>query len=73
MKLYKVELDNVDYDTYDGCIVLANSEKEALDAAFNPDIENYIFAASDQTITVTEIKLDEYKEPAILLASFNAG
>ncbi len=47
MKLFKIELDNVDYDTYDGCIVLANSEKEALDTAFNSDVENHIFAASD--------------------------
>lgn len=73
MKLFKIELDNINYDTYDGCIVLANSEKEALDTAFSSDVENHIFAASDQTITVTEINLDEYKEPVILLSSFNAG
>lgn len=31
MKLFKVELDNVDWDTYDGCIVVADTEKEVFD------------------------------------------
>lgn len=73
MKLFRIDLDNVDYDTYDGCIVLANSEKEALDTAFDPKDKNFIFAKSDQTVTVTEIRIESVKEPVILLASFNAG
>ena len=26
MKLFKIELDNVDYDNYDSCIIVAESE-----------------------------------------------
>ena len=73
MKLFKIDLDNVGYDTYNGCIVLANSEKEALDTAFDSKVDNHIFKNSDQTVTVTEIKMESVKEPVILLSSFNAG
>ncbi len=73
MKLYKVELDNVDYDTFDGCIVVAETEREVSEYITSSKASSQFFIEEGQNIKITEIKLDEYKEPAILLASFNAG
>ena len=72
MKLFKVELDNVDYDTYDGCIVIAETEKQVFEYITNSNKEHF-FIEKDQHIKISEIKLEEYKEPIILLSSFNAG
>ena len=73
MKLYKVELDNVDYDTFDGCIVVAETEREVFEYITSSKAGSQFFVEEGQNIKITEIKFDEYKEPAILLASFNAG
>jgi hypothetical protein len=73
MKLYKVELDNVDYDTFDGCIVVAETEREVFEYITSSKVKGQFFIEEGQNIKITEINLDEYKEPAILLASFNAG
>lgn len=74
LKFYKVarDEDSVGYDEYDAFIVAAHSEYNA----------RYIVALKDKTVpdsvwlnkesaTVTE--LSEYKEPGIILGSFNAG
>lgn len=73
MKLFKVELDNVDYDTFDGCIVVAETEKEAFEYITSGKVADQFFIDEGQNMTIKEIKLDDYKEPAILLSSFNAG
>ena len=75
MRLYQVELDNVGYDTFDGCIIVADSEKEVFEYITAKDTEKdySFFIEKDQKIKITEIKLDEYKRTTILLASFNAG
>ena len=77
MKLYQVELDNVGYDTFDGCIIVADSEKEVFEYITakdtNKDCSCLFFVEKDQNIKITEIKLNEYKRTTILLASFNAG
>ena len=72
MKLFKIDLDNVDYDTYNGCIVVADSEKEVFEYITGINTHGF-FIEKDQHIKITEIKLDDYKEPTILLSSFNAG
>ena len=72
MKLFKVELDNVDWDTYDGCIIVADSEKEVFEY-ISKENEECFFVAKDQKIEIKEIKIEDYKETEILLSSFNAG
>ena len=72
MKLFKVELDNVDWDTYDGCIIVADSEKEVFEYITKENKECF-FVDKDQHIKITEIKIEDYKEVEILLSSFNAG
>ena len=72
MKLFKVELDNVDWDTYDGCIVVADTEKEVFEYITKENKE-YLFVGKDQHIKIKEIKLEEFTETEILLSSFNAG
>lgn len=72
MKLFKVELDNVDLDTYDGCIVVADTEKEVFEY-ITKENEECFFVEKDQHIKIKEIKLEEFTEPKILLSSFNAG
>lgn len=73
MKLFKVELDNVDYDTFDGCIVVAETEREVFEYITSSKVAEQFFIKEGQNMTIKEIKFDEYKEPAILLSSFNAG
>ena len=72
MKLFMVELDNVDWDTYDGCIIVAASEKEVFEY-ITKENEECFFVEKDQHIKITEIKIEDYKEVKILLSSFNAG
>ena len=72
MKLFKVELDNVDWDTYDGCIVVADTEKEVFEYITKENKECF-FVGKDQHIKIKEIKLEEFTETEILLSSFNAG
>ena len=72
MKLFKVELDNVDWDTYDGCIVVEDKEKEVFEYITKENKECF-FVEKDQHIKIKEIKLEEFTEPEILLSSFNAG
>lgn len=71
MKLFKVELDNIDWDTYDGCIVVAESEEAVVNLIKN---NRYgFFVNEDQNMTIREIHPDDYKEASFLLASFRAG
>ena len=67
MKLFKIWCDKLEYDTYDGIIIVAESEQQALK---HFQICSFDFA---ETPTIEEIKLDEINEPTVLLTSFNAG
>ena len=65
-KLYRVErTDDVDYDEYDECVVIAKDENEAFSIA----AENYFYFEKDK-VDITEIKLNESKP---VLGSFCAG
>lgn len=71
MKLFEVDLSGGGYDTYNGCIIAADSEKEVFEKIENNNVG--FFVAEDQRVTVTEINLAEIKETKILMASFSAG
>lgn len=81
MKLFKITLNNVGYDTYDGCVVAAKSEKQARQLLndYNWLSEQQaktgysFFQENDQTDTFEEIRIEELKEPTLLMSSFHAG
>lgn len=83
MKLFRVFVDRVDYDTYDQVIVCAESEEEIRNRLkrderykmtyFPPiekDDETIYFEDSQGEIHIEEIGLDKTK---IICASYNAG
>jgi hypothetical protein len=76
MKLYLLsQNDNTWYDTYDSCIVAANSEEEArtISPGFDGKFDK-TWAHSPETVEVKKIGITfDYKEPCVVLASFNAG
>lgn len=77
MKLFKIWCDKFEYDTYDGIIIVAESEQQAWkcldDEQWMLEHFNRCFFNFAETPTVEEIKLDEINEPTVLLTSFNAG
>jgi hypothetical protein len=87
MKLFKIELDNVNDNDYDSCIIIAeskeqveklckaNSLKEA-DGWFEPLVQENIhsqsFAIRDyQKWTIQEINIDKITLPMVICSSFN--
>lgn len=87
MKLFKVWVDNVEYDTYDSFVCIARSEDEIWDSIkINKrnervsqlmDNEGFMDSVSfddfQGEIHIEEINLDEVSAPYIVLASYNAG
>ncbi len=95
MKLFKIELDNVGYDDYDSCIIVAESKEqveELCECNFVKyeewdtehhypkllcDFRNVLSASFDihdgQKWTITEIDINEIKQPTIICSDFNAG
>lgn len=74
MKLYKVELTPVDYDTYDSCIIAAENINQVFNLITDNKKHGEDFCLSEnQNVSVKEIKLEEIKIPVILISSFNAG
>lgn len=90
MNIYKLENFTVTgYDTYDSCIVVANSEEEA--CKIHPDYIDAVWSESNQTwlndgwhmsstwckpsdVVVKLIGVtDLYDKPTVILSSFNAG
>jgi len=74
MKIFKIEFHKVDWDQYDSFVVIANNHVEVIDLIKNkyPDSEwrEVDFSGGYK---ISEIKLDDIKEPTIILGSFNAG
>lgn len=79
MNIYKLENFTVTgYDTYDSCIVTANSEEEAcqIHPAFNGTYwgESYNTWRKPSDVQVKLIGVtDLYDKPTVILSSFNAG
>ena len=95
MKLFKIELDNVGYDDYDSCIIVAESKEQVEELCKHNfieyedwDMEQHFPKASYDTKNVlsesfdihngqkwiiTEVDINEIKQPTIICSSFNAG
>ena len=76
MKLFKIELDNVGYDDYDSCNFVKYEEWEMRPIALY-DYKNLLSESFDihngQKWTITEVDVNEIKQPTIICSSFNAG
>jgi hypothetical protein len=79
MNLYKVEFDDYGWDQYDGFVVAAPSEEEALQHIadeYPPDTYGpgtFGQVRWDSKVTVTLIDPTKYADTEIILSSFNAG
>ncbi len=92
MKLFKIELDNVGYDDYDSCIIVAESKEQVEElcecnfvewdtehrySKILYDHRNILSESFDihngQKWTITEVDINEIKQPTIICSSFNAG
>ena len=85
MKLFKVYVDDWDWDDYDYAIVIAESEEQiranieqrawgrVLSFNESHDVWDVWFDNWQGDIHIEEIKLDKIVEPKILLASFHSG
>jgi hypothetical protein len=81
MKLYLLEQqDNINYDTYDSCVVCAENELDAV--TIDPYGEEFkepnggygSWASKIEFITCTEIgEANDQQERGVIIASFNAG
>ena len=88
MKLFKIELDNVGYDDYDSCIIVAES-KEQVEVLcrknfyddeggypvklVNFDGNSMFNIDKGQNWTIEEIDINKIELPTIICSSFNAG
>lgn len=79
LKIYKIsQTENTGYDTYDSCIVCAESEKEAQNMHPSSDTEWghtwTSWCSSPDKVTVEYIgEADPKIQKGIILSSFNAG
>ena len=95
MKLFKIELDNVGYDDYDSCIIVAESKEQVEELCkcnfvkyeewdtnriypiASYDCKNRLSESFDihngQKWTITEIDVNEIKQPTIICSNFCAG
>ena len=95
MKLFKIELDNVGYDDYDSCIIVAENKEQVEELCkcnfvkyeewdtnrvcpiLLYDHRNILSESFDihngQKWTITEVDINEIKQPTIICSSFNAG
>lgn len=88
MKLFKIKLDNVDYDTYDSCIIVAENKEQVEELCrknFYDDIGGYPVTLVNfdsnstfnidegQNWTIEEIDINKIELPTIISSSFNAG
>lgn len=86
MKLFKVWVDKVDYETYDSFVCVANSEEEirsriidnchgdnVVHMEVDDDYENSVrFEIKQGEIHIKEVNLD-VDEPYVVCSSYNAG
>lgn len=92
MKLFKIELDDYDYDS---CIIVAESKEQVEELCrcnfvkyedwdtehhypkLLCDFRNVLSASfnihNGQKWTITEVDVNEIKQPTIICSSFNAG
>ena len=95
MKLFKIELDNVGYDDYDSCIIVAESKEQVEELCecnfvkyeewdiyrIHPivlyDGKNLLSESfnirNGQKWTITEVDINEIKQPTIICSNFCAG
>ena len=86
MKLFKIELSDVDYDDYDSCVIIAENKEQVeelckrnfYDDRYHHSLVKYDGDAmfninSYQKWTIKEININEITEPTIICSSFNAG
>jgi len=71
MKIYLVKLNEWSWDEYDGFVVAAKSEDEAIAYIRERHSESSVDWGSGYT--VTEVKASGYDIPTEILCSFNAG
>ena len=70
-KIFIVKPEKVDYDQYDGVVVLAENEEEALALGqeyFNTDGEDYV---GQGKVSAKEVDLNGLSE--VIFTSYNAG
>jgi hypothetical protein len=76
MKLYLIsQYANRGYDTYDGCVVTANSEEEARNIHPNDNWGRREWCSSPAEVDVQYLgeAADDLTFSGIILSSFNAG
>ena len=80
MKIFKIELSDVDYDDYDSCVIIAEN-KEQVEELCKGNFCDEVKYEGDamfninprQKWTIKEININEITEPTIICSSFNAG
>ena len=75
-KLWLLRGDRRGYDTYDSCIVAADTEQEARQispASYNKFGYSSSWCTSPENVTVEYLGLTERVISGIILSSFNAG
>jgi DNA-dependent RNA polymerase auxiliary subunit epsilon len=77
MKCFLVYVDNYDYDEYDSCVILADSEEEVRSMFKRERLFNeYITTIGEDFYFYDhqgEIHIKEVTEKGLVIASFNAG
>lgn len=88
MKLFYVSAANCGYDDYDSFVIIAQIKKqvqkilerhsyeisdEEVDVSKTNNVCVPYFSASQEPISIEEIKVEDCKKPTIICASFNAG
>ncbi len=76
MKCYMVYVDKVNYNEYDACIVLADSEEEVRSMFKKEESYEYIPGIEEDVYFYNyqgKIHIEEVTEKGLVLASFNAG
>ena len=68
MKVFLVNLDNVDYDCFEGFVVVAENEKEVWE-----HINKKYTLEKDQHATIEEVDPSKITKPTVILESFCAG
>lgn len=86
MNIYKISQDvNNEYDTYDSAIVVAKNKREASmmsPAEYNDELyfdfeksnwSNWAFKIEDVKVELIGVADKKFKEPCLILSSYNAG
>lgn len=71
-KVYLVQAEKCNYDQFDGVVVIADDEQEALELCKNNYYGGSFFEEDQGKITIKEIDLKS-STSSVILTSFNAG